>query len=82
MKDLNEKLNKKSLTELLELKNAVESIVSKYANQLTDYALMCGASSVIDGSKKEIYEKRMKYHNLALNIENEIIKRIDEEFYD
>lgn len=76
--ELKEKLNKKTITELYELKNIVESISNKYAEQLTDYALISGQSDIDSLEKKETYKKRMKYKKLSLEIEDLLINKIDE----
>lgn len=76
--ELQEKLSKKSINELYELKNIVDSISNKYAEQLTDYALLTGQSAIDSLEKQESYQKRMKYKSLSLGIEELLIKKIDE----
>ncbi len=75
--ELQEKLNKKSVHELYELKCIVESISNKYAEQLTDYALLTGQSSIDSIEKQETYQKRMKYKDLSLKIEEILINKIE-----
>lgn len=80
---MSKSLDKLSLTELMELKNASDLISEEYAKELTDYAVMNNDSyfkklSVTDKIK---YEKRLKSKELSNKIKQKIEKRI-EEYYD
>lgn len=58
-----DKLKRKSLTQLLEIKTATESICESYAKRLTDYATINGDVQFRNMPKdtQELYAKRGKF---------------------
>ena len=78
-----ENLRKKSLNELVDLKNAVESVCEDYANLLTTYATMSAdpAFQRTPPGTKAAYDKRGKFVEL-LNTVKSIIEEKLMEIYD
>ena len=78
-----EKLARKSLTQLLELKSATESVCEDYAKELTDYATMNGDLQFknMPANTQVLYEKRLKFLEL-LNTLKSIIEEKLMNYYD
>lgn len=80
-----ENLKKKSLNELVDLKNAVESVCEDYANLLTSYATMSAdpAFQRMPPGTKMAYDRRGKFVNLLnrikLIIEDKLMEIYDEQ---
>lgn len=80
---MSKSIDKLTLSELIELKNASDLISEEYAKELTNYAAMNNDAyfkniSEIDKIK---YEKRLKSKDLSTKIQKRI-EKIVEEYYD
>lgn len=79
-----DKLKRKSLTQLLEIKTATESICESYAKRLTDYATINGDVQFRNMPKdtQELYERRGKFvaflESINFIIEEKIMAYYDE----
>ena len=75
-----ENLKKKSLNELVDLKNAVESVCEDYANLLTSYATMSAdpAFQRMPPGTKMAYEKRGKFVELLNTVKSIIEEKLME----
>lgn len=76
---LEDKLKKKSIESLYELKNIMNSLANDYAEKLTDYALISGDNNLQNLSSEQQfnYSQRKKYKDGANRINNMIIERVD-----
>lgn len=75
-----ENLKKKSLNELVDLKNAVESVCEDYANLLTSYATMSAdpAFQRMPPGTKMAYDRRGKFVKLLNRIKSIIEDKLME----
>ena len=75
-----ENLKKKSLNELVDLKNAVESVCEDYANLLTSYATMSAAPAFqrMPPGTKMAYDRRGKFVKLLNRIKSIIEDKLME----
>lgn len=73
-----ENLRKKSLNELVDLKNAVESVCEDYANLLTSYATMSAdpAFQRMPPGTKAAYDKRGKFVEMLNTIKSIIEEKL------
>lgn len=75
-----EKLRKKSLNELVDLRNATESVCEDYANLLTSYATMSAdpAFQRMPPGTKMAYDRRGKFVKLLNRIKSIIEDKLME----
>lgn len=78
-----DKLKRKSLTQLLELQSAAESICESYAKRLTDYATINGDVQFrnMPNETKELYARRGKFVKI-LDCINAVIEEKIMAYYD
>ena len=80
-----ENLKKKSLNELVDLRNATESVCEDYANLLTSYATMSAdpAFQRMPPGTKMAYDRRGKFvkllNRIKLIIEDKLMEIYDEQ---
>lgn len=79
-----ENLRKKSLNELVDLKNAVESVCEDYANLLTTYATMSAdpAFQRMPPDTKAAYDKRGKFVELLNTVKSIIEEKLMDIYYE
>lgn len=79
-----ERLKKKTLTELLELKTATEAVCDDYAKKLTNYATMSADPMFqkMDSSTKQSYENRGKMVSSLGGINKVIEDRLMDIYYE
>lgn len=73
-----EKLKSKTLTELLELRTATETICEDYAKRLTDYATMYADPQFqrMPARTQELYKRREKFVEFLEKIKSIIEEKI------